>query len=196
MRRTVWLLSFLCLLMGLGVLCSYGKDQVGGILTAVAEPPKIKTEKIEEAVFAMGPFWRSQAAFDRVKGVLSTEVGFCGGTLKNPSYQQVLKGETGHAEAVRIVYDANVVSYLELLQVFWSSHDPTQLDGQGKDVGPQYRSIIFYMNPGQERMAQESKAALEKTEKFKKPIVTEVIPVQEFYRAEEYHQKYFEKKGK
>jgi peptide-methionine (S)-S-oxide reductase len=147
------------------------------------------------ATFAAGCFWGVEDAFRQVKGVSSTTVGYTGGTTKNPSYQEVCTGRTGHAEAVEVEFDPVKVSYLQLLAVFWKSHDPTTMNRQGPDVGTQYRSAIFYHDAEQWEEARASKAVLEKDQVFKRPIVTEITPASEFYRAEDYHQQYFEKQG-
>jgi peptide-methionine (S)-S-oxide reductase len=148
-----------------------------------------------KAVFAAGCFWGVEDAFRQVKGVTSTAVGYTGGHTKNPTYKEVCTDTTGHAEAVEVEFDPAQVSYRELLAVFFQSHDPTQLNRQGPDYGKQYRSAIFYQDAEQEAAARESKEALEKAGIFKRPIVTQVAPASEFYRAEEYHQQYFEKQG-
>jgi peptide-methionine (S)-S-oxide reductase len=150
---------------------------------------------MEKAIFAAGCFWGVEAAFRQVKGVVSTAVGYMGGTLKNPTYQDVCTDRTGHAEAVEVVYDPAQVSYDELLKVFWENHDPTTLNRQGPDVGTQYRSAIFFDTPEQEAAAKASKEELEKAHVFKRPIVTEIVPATEFWKAEEYHQQYLEKRG-
>jgi peptide-methionine (S)-S-oxide reductase len=148
-----------------------------------------------KATFAAGCFWGVEDAFRQVKGVTSTAVGYIGGRTKDPTYKQVCTDSTGHAEAVEVEFDPTQVSYRELLAVFFQSHDPTQLNRQGPDYGSQYRSAIFFHDPGQEAAALEAKAALEKSGIFKKPIVTQIVPAPEFYRAEDYHQQYFEKQG-
>jgi peptide-methionine (S)-S-oxide reductase len=148
-----------------------------------------------KATFAAGCFWGVEDAFRQVPGVTSTTVGYTGGTAKNPNYKEVCTGRTGHAEAVDVEFDPSQVSYLELLAVFWKSHDPTTMNRQGPDVGTQYRSAIFYHDKEQEEEARASKAVLENDHVFKKPIVTEIVPATEFYRAEDYHQQYFEKTG-
>ncbi len=143
------------------------------------------------AVFAGGCFWGVQAVFEHVKGVKSATSGYAGGTVRSPSYEAVSSGETGHAESVRVVYDPAVVSYGELLRVFFSvAHDPTQLNRQGPDVGPNYRSAIFYVNEEQRRLAQAYIDQLTKARVFPRPIVTEVAPLRAFYPAEAYHQDY------
>lgn len=156
----------------------------------------VQNPKTEMAAFAAGCFWGIEAVFRQVKGVINTTVGYMGGTLKNPTYEDVCTDKTGHAETVLIEYDPAQVSYRELLDTFWSSHDPTALNRQGADTGTQYRSVIFYYTPEQKAEALVSKDRLEKSgELGKKPVVTEIKPAQEFYKAEEYHQRYYEKHG-
>jgi len=150
---------------------------------------------MEKATFAAGCFWGVEAAFRQLPGVLSTEVGYSGGRTKNPTYRDVCSDQTGHAEAVRIEFDPARVSYDDLLNIFWESHDPTTLNRQGPDVGTQYRSAIFFHSPEQEAAARASKERLEKSGRCTRPIVTEIAPASEFYRAEEYHQQYLEKRG-
>lgn len=150
---------------------------------------------LEKAAFAAGCFWGVEAAFRQVKGVVSTTAGYMGGKTKDPTYEEVCADKTGHAETVLVEYDPNLAGYEYLLDVFWSIHDPTTFDRQGPDVGSQYRSIIFYYTPQQEQAALASRKKLEAAKKFKNPIVTQVVPAQEFYKAQEYHQKYFEKQG-
>ena len=148
-----------------------------------------------KATFAAGCFWGVEDAFRQVKGVTSTTVGYIGGTTKNPTYKDVCTDRTGHAEAVEVEFDPSQVSYRELLALFFQSHDPTTLNRQGPDFGTQYRSAIFYHDAEQEAQAREAVAALEKAGVFRRPIVTQIVPAPEFYRAEEYHQQYFEKQG-
>lgn len=148
-----------------------------------------------KATFGAGCFWGVEAAFRQVKGVASTAVGYLGGTLKSPTYHDVCTGKTGHAEVVQLEYDPSLVSYDELLNVFWSLHDPTTLNRQGPDVGTQYRSTIFFHNAEQEAVAKASKEKLQSSGRYKRDIVTEITPASEFYRAEEYHQQYIEKRG-
>jgi peptide-methionine (S)-S-oxide reductase len=152
---------------------------------------------IHTAVFAAGCFWGVEAAFRRRlgKGVISTEVGYIGGTTAHPTYKQVCSNTTGHAEAVRVQFDPKQVSYDELLQIFWSCHDPTQLNRQGPDVGTQYRSAVFYLDNSQRDAALESKRLLETAREFTRPIVTEITHATHFWPAEEYHQQYLEKNG-
>jgi peptide-methionine (S)-S-oxide reductase len=154
-----------------------------------------QSSRYEKATFAAGCFWGVEAAFAKVPGVVSTQVGYTGGHTENPTYKEVCTDRTGHAEAVEVTYDPAKISYEQLLDIFWSIHDPTTLNRQGPDVGTQYRSAIFYHNKDQQRAAEASKHKLEKSGRFDKPIVTEISPASKFYRAEEYHQRYFEKHG-
>ena len=147
------------------------------------------------ATFAAGCFWGVEAAFRQVPGVTATRVGYTGGTTTNPTYKQVCTDRTGHAEAVEVTYDPARVSYDDLLRVFWETHDPTQRNRQGPDIGTQYRSAIFYHDPEQEAAARASKERLERSGVHKRPIVTEIVPAQTFYQAEDYHQQYLEKRG-
>ena len=148
---------------------------------------------LEKATFGAGCFWHIEEEFKKLKGVVLTSAGFMGGSLKNPSYKDVCTGKTGHAEVVHLEYDPKIISYERLLEVFWNIHDPTTLNRQGLDIGTQYRSAIFFHSQEQEKTANVSKVNLEKSGKFKNKIVTEIIPSQDFYKAEDYHQKYFEK---
>ena len=150
---------------------------------------------MEKATFGAGCFWGVEAAFQEIEGVTSTAVGYSGGRLANPTYQDVCSGRTGHAEVVQVEYDPARVSYDRLLDVFWDNHDPTTLNRQGPDVGEQYRSAIFFHTPEQEAAARASKARLERSGRFRRSIVTEITPASEFWRAEEYHQRYLEKRG-
>jgi peptide-methionine (S)-S-oxide reductase len=150
---------------------------------------------MEKATFAEGCFWGVEANFQSTVGVISAVSGYTGGKMDNPSYEDVCSGRTGHAEAVEVEFDPAKVSYDDLLKIFWESHDPTTPNRQGPDVGTQYRSAIFFHDTAQEAAARASKEALEKSGKLKRPIVTEIVAVGPFYRAEEYHQKYFAKHG-
>lgn len=150
---------------------------------------------MEKATFGAGCFWGVEAALRQVEGARSTSVGYMGGWRNNPSYRDVCSGETGHAEVVQVEYDPTKVSYDELLNVFWDVHDPTTLNRQGPDLGTQYRSVIFFHNAQQEAAVKASKQRLQDSGRFSKEIVTEIRPASEFYRAEEYHQQYFEKHG-
>jgi peptide-methionine (S)-S-oxide reductase len=147
------------------------------------------------ATFAAGCFWGVEATFGQIDGVTRTEVGYTGGSMDNPTYRDVCTDRTGHAEAVQVEYDPAKVSYEQLLDVFWANHDPTTLNRQGPDAGTQYRSAIFFHSPEQEKVAQASKETLDKSGRFRRPIVTQIVPAVTFYPAEEYHQKYLEKRG-
>jgi peptide-methionine (S)-S-oxide reductase len=148
------------------------------------------------ATFGAGCFWGVEAAFSNVNGVVTTAVGYMGGTLKNPRYKDVCTGQTGHAEVVQVTYDPSIVSYEQLLDVFWSVHDPTQLNRQGPDKGTNYRSVIFYHDAEQERIARKSKETIGVSGAFRfGKIMTMIMPAPEFYRAEEYHQHYYKKQG-
>jgi peptide-methionine (S)-S-oxide reductase len=148
-----------------------------------------------KATFAAGCFWGVEATFRQLPGVISTRVGYIGGRTANPTYKQVCMDTTGHAEAVEIEYDPSKLSYDKLLEVFWENHDPTQLNRQGPDWGKQYRSAIFFHSPEQETEAKASKEQLEKSHRFSKPVVTQIVPATTFFEAEDYHQQYLEKKG-
>ncbi len=180
LKRLVWFLM-------IGFVVSFGN---------VLSQAQAEEKKLEKATFAEGCFWHTQDVYRKLKGVVSTMVGYAGGTVENPTYEKVCYTNTGHAESIDIIYDPTVISYEQLLDVFWTSHDPTTLNKQGPDVGEQYRSVIFYHTPEQEKLAKASKEKLESSGKYKRPIVTQILPAQEFYKAEEYHQNYFEKKGR
>lgn len=151
------------------------------------------TGRTEKALFAAGCFWQVEAAFRMVPGVVATTVGYSGGHTENPTYEQVCTDKTGHAETVLVEYDPSKVSYEELLEVFWKSHDPTQVNRQGPDVGTQYRSAIFYLTPEQEAAAKASRDR--EQQRHSRPIATEITPASTFWKAEEYHQQYLEKRG-
>src|SRR5919108_1329692 len=154
-----------------------------------------KENPLERATFGAGCFWGVEAAFRQVPGVIATRVGYTGGTTANPTYKEVCTDRTGHAEAVEVSFDPARVSYEDLLRVFWEIHDPTQRNRQGPDIGTQYRSAIFYHDAEQEAAARASKERLEQSGVHKRPIVTEIVPAQTFYQAEDYHQQYLEKRG-
>ena len=149
----------------------------------------------EIATFGAGCFWGVEAAFQRVPGVMGTAVGYSGGHTENPTYRDVCTDETGHAEVVQVTFDPAQVSYQQLLNVFWQIHDPTQVNRQGPDFGTQYRTAIFFHTPEQERVALAAKKTMEAAGQLRRPIVTEIVPASTFWRAEEYHQKYLEKRG-
>ena len=147
------------------------------------------------ATFGSGCFWGVELTFQKTKGVTSTSVGYSGGTTHNPTYEEVCTGRSGHAEVVQVEFDPSIVSYEELLDVLWGCHDPTTLNRQGPDRGTQYRSAIYYHSPEQEASAMASKAKADKSGRFSSPIVTEITSASEYYMAEDYHQKYLEKRG-
>ncbi len=149
----------------------------------------------EKATFAAGCFWGVEAAFADVDGVISTRVGYTGGTVSNPTYEEVCAGRTGHAEAVEVTFDPAVVGYDHLLIRFWSIHDPTTKDRQGPDIGSQYRSSVFTHSEEQQKKATASRERMDRSRRFGKPIVTEILPASHFWPAEEYHQQYFRKHG-
>jgi peptide-methionine (S)-S-oxide reductase len=165
----------------------------GALRAAVAATPPVAPAVLDTAVFAGGCFWGVEAVFDHVNGVVSAESGYAGGAVASPSYEVVSTGTTGHAESVRVVYDPSVVSYAQLLQVFFTvAHDPTEKNRQGPDVGPQYRSVVFYRDAAQKQAAEAYIVALGREKLYRAPIVTEVVPLRAFYPAEAYHQDYLE----
>jgi peptide-methionine (S)-S-oxide reductase len=149
----------------------------------------------QKATFAAGCFWGVEATFRRIPGVIATTVGYTGGTMPDPTYKDVCSDRTGHAEAIEITFDPAVVSYEKLLDVFFGTHDPTTLNRQGPDIGSQYRSAIFFHDGAQETAARQMKERLQQSGRFRRPIVTEIVPAATFYRAEDYHQRYLEKRG-
>ncbi len=150
---------------------------------------------MKQATFGAGCFWGVEATFRQTPGVINTAVGYSGGHLKNPTYQDVCTDRTGHAEVVRVEYDPAKVTYEQLLEIFWLSHDPTQLNRQGPDFGSQYRSVIFYHDEEQKQEAEESKVRFDALGRYRAPIVTLIVPEEPFYPAEEYHQQYLKKRG-
>ncbi len=158
----------------------------------VKEPDQPAASKsLEVATLAGGCFWCTEAVFDQLKGVVKVESGYSGGTVPDPSYEDVCTGTTGHAETIQATFDPSIVSYADLLRIFFTTHDPTTLNRQGADVGEQYRSAVFYHNSEQEQVAKQVIAEFEKSKAWKRPIVTEVVPFTEFYKAEDYHQDYY-----
>jgi peptide-methionine (S)-S-oxide reductase len=147
------------------------------------------------AVFGAGCFWGVESAFRAVEGVVDVAVGYAGGTVPKPNYRTVCGGKTGHAEVVQVEYDPVRISFEQLLEIFWQIHDPTTLNRQGPDVGTQYRSIVFYSDENERKAAEESKRRLDESGKLGRPVVTQIVPAAEFYRAEEYHQRYYERMG-
>ena len=155
----------------------------------------VPASQIDTATFGGGCFWCTEAQFQLLDGVLSVQSGFSGGSIKNPSYKEVCTGLTGHAEVIQVTYDTTKLSYDELLEAFWTSHDPTQLNRQGNDVGTQYRSVIFYHSEPQHQLAESYKKKLNESGAYDKPVVTEISPMTVFYKAEDYHQNYFNQNG-
>lgn len=158
-------------------------------------PLLLEVWSMEKATFAAGCFWGVEESFCTVAGVVSTRVGYTGGHLEAPAYQQVCTDSTGHAEAVEIVYDPAVISYGQLLELFWQCHDPTQLNRQGPDFGSQYRSAIFYHSDEQRLLAEESRDRLDRSGRYRRSVVTQIVPAERFWEAEAYHQKYHQKQG-
>lgn len=150
---------------------------------------------MQKAIFGAGCFWGVEAAFREIPGVKATSVGYSGGTTEQPNYKEVCTGRTGHAEVCEVDFDETQVSYEQLLNAFWNMHDPTTSNRQGPDIGTQYRSAIYYTTPEQQQIATASKEAADKSGKFKRPIVTEITAAGAYWKAEEYHQRYFEKTG-
>ena len=149
----------------------------------------------DSATFGAGCFWCVEAVFQQLKGVQSVSSGYSGGQIKNPTYKEVCSGLTGHAEVCRIVFDPKIITYKELLEAFWASHDPTTLNRQGADVGTQYRSVVFYHNAEQKELAEKYKQRLNEENAFGKPVVTEISELKDYYKAEDYHQNYFNENG-
>lgn len=163
-----------------------------GLASVMAQTnPQKKMNELETATLGSGCFWCTEAFFLRVKGIESVVSGYSGGKVKNPTYREVTTGLTGHAEVVQIKFDPTVITYAEVLEIFWNTHDPTTLNKQGADEGTQYRSAVFYHNEAQKKTAEEYKNQLDKSGVFKKPIVTEITAFKEFYPAEDYHQNYY-----
>jgi peptide-methionine (S)-S-oxide reductase len=156
---------------------------------------KQNASNIDTATFGAGCFWCVEAQFQMLEGVVKSESGYSGGHVKNPSYEEVCRGTTGHAEVIQVTYDKTKLSYEDMLQAFWQSHDPTQLNRQGGDVGTQYRSVIFYHNAEQQKLAEEYKKKLNDEKVYDNPVVTEIAPFTAFYKAEKYHQNYFNANG-
>ncbi len=165
------------------------------LLTQVIRDMDQGDKNMEKATFAAGCFWGVQLDFDKLEGVTSTTVGYIGGHTENPTYEQVCNGDTGHAEAVELAYDPEIVSFDQLLDIFWEFHDPTTLNRRGPDCGSQYRSAIFYHSEEQRNMAEKSRDACDATDLWQNPIVTEITKSSTFWPAEDYHQKYLSKRG-
>ena len=190
--RTFWLAA----LAGTATLISCAQNNTQNLKMNTAKTSEkaeaAYTGKADTATFGTGCFWCTEAIFEQLEGVISVTSGYSGGSVANPSYKEVCTGETGHAECVQILYDTSKITFDELLEVFWQVHDPTTLNRQGADVGTQYRSVIFYHNDEQKQKAEKYKAELDKSGAFDRPIVTAIDPFTKFYKAENYHQEYYE----
>jgi peptide-methionine (S)-S-oxide reductase len=176
------------ILMGAG---SHGKKS----MPAQGEKKPMSSATLDTATLAAGCFWCVEAVFQNLKGVQAVVSGYSGGTVKDPSYEEVSSGSTGHAEACQIIYDPKQITYSDILEAFWKAHDPTTLNRQGNDAGTQYRSAIFYHNADQHRLAEHYKKELDSAHAFDAPIVTEIAPFKNFYKAEDYHQNYYNQHG-
>lgn len=192
--NTTLLLSALAM-AGLSIVVGVQSGMAAQPESAAAPKSNVAGGKLEVATFAGGCFWGIQDKFDHVKGVVNTTAGYTGGTVKNPTYEEVCRHNTGHAEAVRVEFDPNVVTYERLLDLFWKIHNPSQVNRQGPDIGSNYRSAIFYHTPEQKAAAEASKEKMNTVGGFNGSIATEISPAKEFYPAEEYHQHYFKRKG-
>lgn len=188
MRNKAGLVSIVVGLMTLASCTQQAQNQTTGNNQQKAT---METKGLETATFGAGCFWCVEAIFQRLDGVISVSSGYAGGSVPNPTYEQVCSGKTGHAEVAQIVYDPSKLSYDELLKAFWSTHDPTTLNRQGNDVGTQYRSAIFYHSNEQRELAEKYKKELDASKVWSSPIVTEIVPLKEFYKAENYHQNYY-----
>jgi peptide-methionine (S)-S-oxide reductase len=177
---------FYLILLYLISIMGYGDEKISG------ETNMVDNENLKKATFGSGCFWCTEAVFEMVKGVHSVVSGYSGGNVENPTYEQVCSGSTGHAEVIQITYDSDIITYDELLQIFWKTHDPTTLNRQGNDVGTQYRSVIFYHDDEQKQLAEKYKEELDASGAWKNPIITEIVPLSVFYKAEDYHQNYYE----
>ena len=181
--------------LGIGALIVFGLTRDRGEFESPENFPVLERDDAPDdtgvATFGNGCFWCTEAIFQQLKGVQSVESGYTGGGVANPTYRQVCEGDTGHAEAIRITFDPQVISYAELLEVFWRSHDPTTLNRQGNDTGTQYRSVVFFHSPRQKELAEKYKARIDEAKIFDKPVVTEIAPAAEFYKAEAKHQNFY-----
>lgn len=190
MKFGLSMLAFILLIAGSS--CGQKSKQATSTTTMANESAR---EGLAIATFGSGCFWCTEAVFQNVEGVEKVESGYSGGKVKNPTYKEVCSGLTGHAEVIQVHYDTAKVSYEELLEIFWKTHDPTTLNRQGADEGTQYRSVVFYHNEEQKKLAEKYKAELDKSGAFDNPIVTEISPYTEFYKAEDYHQNYYNLNG-
>jgi peptide-methionine (S)-S-oxide reductase len=200
MQRPAWLTDLVGLMLLLpavaillgGLIAMTGTQKPGDRMTGEIDPAAPVPEGYEKATFGSGCFWCTEAVFQELKGVYSAVSGYSGGQTKTPTYREVCSGRTGHAEVIQVIFDPKVISYAELLEAFWQSHDPTTLNRQGNDVGTQYRSVIFYHSDEQRNLAEHYKQELDASVAFRSPIVTQIAPFTEFYAAEAYHQNYFD----
>ncbi len=187
-------LSSLLALLGLAA-CGQTKSNTQKVMQTQEKTPivqtSVNTNGLETATIGAGCFWCVEAVFQQLEGVKTVVSGYTGGKVENPTYRQVSAGTTGHAEVIQLTYDPKVVTFPELLEVFWQTHDPTTLNRQGADVGTQYRSAVFYHTPEQKALAEKYKQELDASGAFNSPIVTEIVPVGKFYKAEDYHQNYY-----
>ena len=186
---------FLLQFAGLSVAAQHSELQQSKTFQQMNSHPKESAKHLETATFGAGCYWCTEAQFQQLKGVEKVESGFAGGHVANPTYKEVCNGTTGHAEVCNITFDPSVISYDEMLAAFWMTHDPTQLNRQGNDIGTQYRSAIFYHNAEQKAKAEEYKKKLNDEKVFDKPVVTEIAPFTVFYKAEDYHQNYYNENG-
>ncbi len=187
------LLTIVAFLLAVFPVAGCGKNQVEKKKTG--ETMTFDSTKYSVATFGAGCFWCVEAVFERLKGVEKVISGYTGGSVPNPTYKQVCEGNTGHAEVCRIYYNPELITYEELLEVFWQTHDPTTLNRQGNDVGTQYRSAVFYHDDKQKELAEFYKKKLDESAVFNSPVVTEIVPATQFYVAEDYHQNYFDENG-
>lgn len=190
MKTKLPMLAALTLLIAMGGIAMLTREN-RAMSEETKKPAEKRDEKLAQATFGSGCFWCTEAVFQELKGVSAVQSGYTGGDVKDPTYEQVCTGTTGHAEVIQVTFDPEVISFKELLEVFWKLHDPTTLNRQGNDVGTQYRSAIFYHDDEQRKLAEEYKKKLDESGAFKAPIVTEITELGDFYPAEDYHQNYF-----
>jgi peptide-methionine (S)-S-oxide reductase len=186
-----WLSSENCKQIILLIIIALWMNQLKA--NCLMQKENINEQKLDTAIFGAGCFWCTEAFFTRLKGVIKVEPGYSGGNIPNPTYEEVCTGKTGHAEVCRIIFDPQTINYLKLLEVFWQVHDPTTLNRQGNDAGTQYRSVIFYNSEEQKKEAEETKLKLEAEHIWEDPIVTQIVRLEKFYAAEDYHRDYYDK---
>lgn len=195
MKKNIITLVSTCLSLLILIACSNASSDTSTTKNITMENESTNTNQLDTATFGNGCFWCTEALFQDIKGVVKVTSGYTGGQVKNPTYKQICTGITGHAEALQIVFNPAIVTYSELLQMFWYSHDPTTLNRQGNDVGTQYRSAVFYHNAEQKKEAEFYKKKLDDEKVFEKPIVTEITALDTFFAAEDYHQNYYKENG-